>query len=241
MNRFTIGLCFLAILLVLTGCGSAIPELPQSVKIEIEKRQAAEAERDAAIHTSADARVAADHARDEARTLRALADEKDSEARRLDAEAKRLRTQEISSRISIASWWLIGAGLIATAVALFLALRFGGRTAWTGVIAGAGSVCLGFLGLAIAPWWLPMSWIIGVLVVGAVITLLIRTLLQHRNAAETMAQEWKTYAGALAPEVRASLDSLSRGEQPAKVRDLITHLLNRVKPDATDPAQAAKV
>ena len=222
--------------LLLVGCSSVAPELAQDVKAEIQKRHAAEVERDAAIHTSMDARAAADHSRDEARTLRALADEKDSEAKRLDVEAKRLHNQEIADRIAMASWWLLGAGLIAAGVALFLALRFGGRTAWTGVLAGGGTAALGLLGLALAPVWLPMAWIVGVLVIAASIVLVVRTLLQHRAAAESMAHQWKTYADALGahvPDVRASLDSLSRVEQPAKVRDLITHLLDRVKPDGT--------
>ena len=237
LKRKLLGLLLVIISLFLVGCSMPTPELAQSVKAEIEKRQAAEVERDAAIHTSMDARAAADHSRDEARTLRALADEKDSEAKRLDAAAKRLRNQEISDRIAVASWWLIGAGVIATGVALFMALRFGGRTAWTGVIAGGGTVALGFVGLALAPWWLPMAWVIGVLAVGAAVVLLVRTLLQHRVAAESMAHQWQTYADALGnrlPDVRASLDSLSREEQPSSVRGLISHLLDRTKlPDVT--------
>ena len=223
------------LLLSMTGCSVARPAVDLAEKLSDATHQKIEAEHraDEAIKTSADAHMAAAGARAEARAARALADERDGEAKRLESEEKALRAQEIAHQITVASWFLIGSGVVAGAVAAFMAIRFQSKSAMIGVLVSGGIAGLGLVGLLLAPVWIQAAWVLGVgIILGAIIAIVV-ALHKHRTAAEVMAGQWKSYADKLkeiAPDVHADLDALSRAGQPANVRDLITHLLNNSAP-----------
>jgi len=109
-----------------------------------------------------------------------------------------------------------------------LAIRFQSKSAMVGVLVSGGVTGLGFVGLLLAPVWIQAAWVLGVgIILGAIVAIVV-ALHKNRTAAEVMAGQWKTYADklkAIAPDARAALDDLSKSDQPAHVRDLITHLL----------------
>lgn len=236
----------------MVGCSVTRPAVDLAEKLADATHQKIEAEHraDDAIKTSSDAHMAAAGARAEARAARALADERDGEAKRLEAEEKALRAQEIAHQITVASWFLIGSGLVAGVVAAFMAIRFQSKSAIIGVLVSGVIAGLGLVGLLLAPVWIQAAWIFGALLLVAVIVAVVIALHRnkgdldrHRTAAEVMAGEWKNYAntlGSIAPEARAMLDKLSTDAQPQHVRDLITNLLSSTnrEQDATKPLPA---
>ena len=222
----------LVLIMCLHGCGTGIPARPdvsKSVTEAVAARVEAEHTADAAIKTSAEARDAANVARSEARAARDLADEKDGQVKRLEALAVDLQNAEIARRITLASWWLAGVGLIVAAVGSFLFLRFQSRTAGIAALCGIGCIGAGVLGMWLAPHWILVAWSFGAVLLTAAIGGLV-WLLVHRDASSTyLAGELKRYASAIPDSLRERLDAESLEAQSASMKKNIDQWLNRAK------------
>ncbi len=163
MLRHSALLGLLAALLVSAGCAAGraveIATAPvATVAALVEARVAAEHTSAEALKTSKDATQAAQEARQEARAARALADEKDGEAKRLEGVAEALRRAEIAHQIAIYGWCMIISGALGSLVGAFLVIRLGGKTAWTVLLIGAGTLALGLVALVLAPHWVLVAW-----------------------------------------------------------------------------------
>ena len=239
MRDFSLLMCLLAILLTLAGCGPSIRIEPKPIDQQLHEavadRVKAEHKADEAIKTSADARAASLRAAADARAARAYADEKDKEVERLQVLARKLQEQEIAARITLASWWLAGVGLIVAAVGTFLFLRFQSKTAGVAALCGAGCVILGAVGLWTAPHWILVAWIgAAALAVGGV-GFLLWLLLHREKSAVVLAGELKRYANLLPEKVREVADVASVQRQPRVIAKNISGWLDRAI--VPDPSQ----
>jgi hypothetical protein len=222
----SLGFMFLASCAIVPQPGAALVD---QIKTATAAKAEAERTADSAIKTSADARKAESLAREEASAALALAAEKTGEADRLGREAVALRSGEISERITIYSWIMIGVGVITGVVGAFIGIRFQSKSGLTVALCGGIAVGAGIVGLFMAPHWLLVAWVFVVALIIGIIGLLVWLLLRHEAAGKVMASQWDGYAKELPENIRDRLDSLSKSEQPEHLRDLITSLMNKAR------------
>jgi hypothetical protein len=175
----------------LLGCPSPRPPEPPpepGTELAAAVRAKVEAERLAAVavRTSRDATAAAQDARQDAAAARALADEKDGQAKALEATARTLRSQEIASRLSTYAWWLVGIGALSGLAGLAMMLYLPGKVALAVATLGGSVAALGLLGLWLAPWWLTIAWVAGAVVAVAAIGGLLWAVHEHSQGLHSL-------------------------------------------------------
>lgn len=177
-------------LFILAGCDDPRPTPAPGPSITIEQavkdKVEAEKKADAAIKTSDDAKKAAQDARNEAAAARALADEKDGEAKKYEKQAADLRTQEIAAQITRYSWWLVGVGAFAAIAAGFLLFYAPGNLAIAIEASGIGLTALGLFGLWAAPHWLALACGFAIVVCAGLVGVLIWEIRRHHDALHSL-------------------------------------------------------
>ncbi len=194
-HRFNllVALCVAMMLAALCGCGdvarpgAAVPTTSDSrLSDAIKAKAAADARAAEAIKTSQEATDAAQSARQDAAAARALADEKDGQAKALESTARALRSQEIASRLATYAWWLVGIGALSGLAGLAMMLYLPGKVAMIVATLGAAVTALGLLGLWLAPWWLTIAWVAGAVVAVCTVLGLLWAIHEHSQGLHTL-------------------------------------------------------